>query len=79
MNRKTIAGAMAATASLAFSTQAQVTFSDQTTVAGLVATHEVAESSCPGPQERMIAALAIGDFNRDGWPDVYFSGGGGCS
>ncbi|MHC4427141.1 MAG: CRTAC1 family protein, partial [Planctomycetota bacterium] len=76
MNRKTIAGAMAATASLAFSTQAQVTFSDQTTVAGLVATHEVAESSCPGPQERMIAALAIGDFNRDGWPDVYFSGGG---
>ena len=49
-------------------------FSDQTASAGIAFTHAQASDHQAGP---MSGGGAIGDFNRDGFPDVYVIGGGG--
>lgn len=53
---------------------AQLTFSDQTDAAGLAALH-----TCAGPMQPMCEMMgggAVGDFDRDGWPDLFVLGGG---
>lgn len=55
---------------------AQTNYSDQTVPAGLIATHTPA-SSHPFPY--MAAGGSVGDFNLDGWPDLYVCGGGGVA
>jgi hypothetical protein len=52
----------------------QATFSDQTSAAGLTFTHAQDAVHFGNP---MVAGGAVGDFNRDGWPDVVLLGGGG--
>jgi hypothetical protein len=58
------------------SASAQVAFSDQTTTAGLDHT-AVLESDMNGIH--MFNGGAVGDFNRDGWPDFFLLGGGGTT
>ncbi|KAA3606068.1 MAG: CRTAC1 family protein [Planctomycetota bacterium] len=53
---------------------AQASFSDQTIPAGVAMTHMEDPALMANP---MIAGGAAGDFNRDGWPDLYVIGGGG--
>lgn len=55
------------------STFAQIpVFTDQTAAAGLVASHATPWISEP---TMMTGGGAVGDFNRDGWQDVFFLGG----
>ncbi|MHC5022280.1 MAG: CRTAC1 family protein [Planctomycetota bacterium] len=55
----------------------QVVLTDATAEANLIATHAPDETAIPGSQEWMTGGLAVGDFNRDGWPDIFYVGGGG--
>ncbi len=52
---------------------ANALFSDQTQGAGLSFTHQA-----PGDIEwgEQHGGMAVGDFNRDGWPDLFVAGGG---
>lgn len=43
---------------------------------GLSAVHSPEPDGFPGNQERMTGGVAIGDFNRDGFNDVYWVSGG---
>jgi hypothetical protein len=52
---------------------AQVAFSDQTASAGLTFSTAPAVDA---PGLPMWGGTSIGDFNRDGWPDVFVAGGG---
>jgi hypothetical protein len=58
------------------SPSAQVAFSDQTAGAGLDHT-AVLESDMNGIH--MFNGGAVGDFDRDGWPDIFLLGGGGTT
>ncbi|TAH39572.1 MAG: CRTAC1 family protein [Planctomycetota bacterium] len=55
---------------------AQVSFSDQTAAAGLTHTHTLDFPNFGNP---MVAGGAVGDFDRDGWPDLFVLGGGGVA
>ncbi len=52
---------------------AELTFSDQTVAAGLGFSHGVALDHRAGP---MCSGGAVGDFNGDGYPDLYIVGAG---
>lgn len=52
------------------------TFSDQTNAAGLAFTHNTTESSL-GEPHFMTPGVAVGDFNRDGYLDLFVQGGKG--
>lgn len=43
----------------------------------LVITNPTGEFQRPGESDRILTKLAVGDFNKDGWPDVAFIEGGG--
>lgn len=49
-------------------------FSDQTIASGLVFTHTLGETHTG---KQMEGGGTVGDFNRDGWPDLFIMGGGG--
>jgi hypothetical protein len=53
---------------------AQVAFSDQTAAAGVIHTAVLAPDM---NGIHMYNGGAVGDFDRDGWPDVFLLGGGG--
>ncbi len=53
---------------------ALLTFTDQTAQAGLAFTHATPITEGDGAQ--MISGGAAGDFNNDGWVDLYVIGGG---
>ncbi len=52
------------------------TFSDQTDAAGLAFTHSTTESSLR-ESNFMTPGVAVGDFNRDGYLDLFVQGGKG--
>ncbi len=54
----------------------QVKLTDWTVQAGLTATHQPVEAGFPGLQEWMTGGLGVGDFNNDGWMDVFWISGG---
>lgn len=62
-----------ATLSLCAVAQGNAAFSNQTTAAGLQFTHQQATDH---PADIMSAGGAVGDFNNDGWPDLFVIGGG---
>ena len=41
--------------------------------------HQLSFSDYPGELFRMVGGLTVGDFNADGWPDVFALGGGGAA
>lgn len=54
-------------------------FSDQTRASGLVAQHIHGTDNYPHEYyEQMLAGASAGDFNNDGWQDVYVATGGGA-
>ncbi len=55
----------------------QVLLTDATAEAGLFGSHHVHAAGYVGPDEWMMGGLAVGDFDRDGWPDLFVLGGGG--
>ncbi len=57
-------------------TPGQIAFSDQTKASGLLASHHVA--SCV-PEGWLTGGMAAGDFNNDGFQDLFFVGGGGSA
>ncbi len=68
-----IAVALAALISAWTPAAAQMTFSDQTASAGL--THMTMVQGDMA-QRQMFSGGAVGDFDRDGWPDLFLLGGG---
>ncbi|GJM24952.1 MAG: RNA-binding protein [Phycisphaerae bacterium] len=52
---------------------AQLNFSDQTTSAGISSVHAVPAGA---PYPPMIGGGAVGDFNNDGWQDLFILSGG---
>ena len=55
-------------------------FSDQTAASGLVFTHQTSLPAIPNEREEwhmMTPGVAVADFNRDGWLDVFINGGAG--
>lgn len=76
----TTSAAATAAAGLAQPAWAQLVFSDQTASAGLIATHQPGVGFLVGgPQDisKMLSAGAVGDFNNDGWQDLYVIISGG--
>jgi hypothetical protein len=69
--------AAAAAACVVMSAGAQVSLTRWETEAGLVATHQPDEVGIPVIQDWQTGGLAVGDFNNDGCPDVFWIGGGG--
>jgi hypothetical protein len=76
MTRASIGLVVLAAAALAGGAlSAQVAFSDQTAAAGLSHTTNLFMDIS---QRQMFCGGAVGDFNRDGWPDIFLLGGGGA-
>lgn len=50
---------------------------DATAPSGVQFLHIPNTQMYPGFQDWMAGAVAVADFNRDGWPDIYWSSGGG--
>jgi hypothetical protein len=55
---------------------AQVTLVDVTTAAGVAMNHVPNGGMIPGTNEWITSGVAVGDFNRDGWPDLFVVRGG---
>jgi hypothetical protein len=73
---RTLALGMVAALLAAPSAGAQIAFSDQTAAAGL--SHTAAqEADMDGIH--MFSGGTVGDFNQDGWPDLFLLGGGGTT
>ncbi len=53
-----------------------ITLTDRTVESGLLTDHGPDEVGIPGFQEWMTGGCAVGDFNNDGWPDLFWIGGG---
>lgn len=53
-----------------------VQFIDATVPSGVSFTHKLNGAMIPLPQANMTGGLAIADFNRDGWPDIFWISGG---
>lgn len=66
---------LAALVAMLASTAAAQSFSDVTAAAGLLAAY------APGPADNstaiMLAGVAVGDYDGDGWEDLYWPGGAG--
>ena len=56
----------------------QVTLQDETVAVGLTAIHQ-ADEVCICVQGWMTGGMAVGDFNNDGWQDIFWIGGGATS
>ncbi|MBX3355522.1 MAG: VCBS repeat-containing protein [Phycisphaeraceae bacterium] len=56
--------------------QAGVVFTDVTAGAGISMTYQPAPLLIPRAQEWTLGGVSIGDFNRDGWPDIFVMRGG---
>lgn len=69
-------GAFAATSAILGSASGQVLLDDQTIDANVLFIHTPAALAIPGPQDFMPSGAAVGDFDNDGWPDLYFASGG---
>ena len=61
---------------LSCSALAQIAVSDQTLVSGTEFTHVPNAAAIPGPQDYMAAGIAVGDYNNDGFPDIFWAAGG---
>lgn len=57
----------------------QVLLEDRTSASGVQFLHVPNTSMYPGLQDWMAGAVAVADFNRDGWADIYWSSGGGTA
>lgn len=55
--------------------QGQITLVNATAESGIAHTH-AADATCMGSQAWQTGGMAVGDFNNDGWPDLYVIGGG---
>jgi hypothetical protein len=55
---------------------AEILLSDQTLSSGVQFTHMPNGAAIPGPQDYMPAGIAVGDYNRDGFPDIFWAAGG---
>lgn len=55
--------------------QTSMRFTEIASGAGVVHTFSP-RTDFPGQHERMVGGLSVGDFNRDGWPDILALGGG---
>lgn len=53
-----------------------VQLEDVSVPAGVHFKHDPKNASVPGLLEFMPSGVAVGDFNRDGWPDLFVCGGG---
>lgn len=49
---------------------------DRTVPSGTFFVHKPNALAIPGPQDWMPAGIAVGDFNNDGWPDIFWAAGG---
>jgi hypothetical protein len=56
--------------------RSQVTLVDVTSAAGVAMNHVPNAGMIPGINEWITSGLAVGDFNRDGWPDLFVIRGG---
>ncbi len=74
--RSTSVGSAFLASLLSASVAAQVVLSDQTTNAGLIAHHDAVADAIPGTHEGSIGGLAVGDFNNDGFQDLFWTSGG---
>ncbi|MFO0873138.1 MAG: FG-GAP-like repeat-containing protein [Phycisphaerales bacterium] len=54
----------------------QITVKDVTVEAHVAFTHQPAVLAIPGPQDWMPAGIAIADYDKDGWPDIFWASGG---
>jgi hypothetical protein len=54
----------------------QVTLVDVTSAAGVTMNHVPNAGMIPGTNEWITSGIAVGDFNRDGWPDLFVVRGG---
>jgi hypothetical protein len=68
--RKLAAAALLVTASAAAPVEA-VTFTDVTAAAGVYHQHGLVAGGAAGEPERMSSGVAAGDYDRDGWIDLY--------
>jgi hypothetical protein len=55
---------------------AQITLTDQTAASGCAFTHMPDPDAIPGAQDYMPAGIAVGDYDRDGFPDIFWASGG---
>ena len=55
----------------------QIVLTDVTTESGLLGVHQLHGPGYFGMDEQHVGGLAVGDFNRNGWPDLFVLGGGG--
>ena len=53
----------------------QIELSDVGPAVGLIGYHHASAETVPGAQEWMTGGMAVGDFNRDGWPDIFYVSG----
>lgn len=54
----------------------QITLVDVTSAAGVAMNHVPNAGMIPGSNEWITSGVAVGDFNRDGWPDLFVVRGG---
>lgn len=55
---------------------AQVLLLDESAQSGTFFMHQPNALAIPGPQDWMPAGIAVGDYNNDGWPDIFWASGG---
>ncbi|MGP1346855.1 MAG: CRTAC1 family protein [Phycisphaerales bacterium] len=53
-----------------------IDFVDETVGCGVSFKHEPSAAFVPMPQANMIGGMAVGDFDNDGWPDIFWVSGG---
>jgi len=56
--------------------RAQITLTEHTAASGLTATHMPDLAGIPYSQYTQTGGMAVGDFNQDGCPDLFWLGGG---
>ncbi|MBT8485411.1 MAG: hypothetical protein HKO59_06050 [Phycisphaerales bacterium] len=71
-----VLAALAAAAGLGHSATGQLTFTEVATEAGLVTAHSPPRAFITDSKAVMTAGGAVGDFDNDGWPDLFVVTGG---